>query len=75
MIMKRSIWSKTEAFKHDSVPYHIILGFAISYNYSNAVLHLAGSLGGGEDVVHCKLNGPACLEDRRNLIQSGQKTA
>ena len=43
--------------------YHIILRFAISNHHGDAVLDLIRSLGGGEHMVHGKLNGPASLQN------------
>lgn len=50
--------------------YHVILGFAISNNHSDTVLDLALSVGGGEDVVHGKLDGPASLQNRQKTVMT-----
>lgn len=61
-------------FRITPVTYHIILRFAISDHHSDAVLDPAGSLRGGEDVVHCKPDGPARLQNRASQPTDRQLT-
>lgn len=50
--------------------YHVVLRFAISDHDGNAIFDLPGSVGGGEDVVHGKLDGPASLGDSQRTVRT-----
>lgn len=41
--------------------YHVVLRFAVCHHHSDAVLGLAGSVSGGEHVVHSEPDGPSGL--------------
>jgi len=50
--------------------YHVILRFSVGNHDGDAVLDLAGSVGGGEDVVHGKLDGPAGLQHSGRTVRT-----